>query len=93
MLRRGAVGILLLLAPLLLAHGLAWRWMTAVLAEGFTDWTTLRRAQGWEIEHDLPSRGGWPFFHTSSSELLTSASTKLRTPGSALPPSLRRSIR
>nr|WP_272876081.1 DUF2125 domain-containing protein [Neoroseomonas soli] len=35
--------------------------MTAALAERFTDWTTMRRAQGWEVEHDLPTRGGWPF--------------------------------
>lgn len=46
---------------LVLAHGIAWRWMTAALAEGFTDWTTLRRAQGWQVDHDLPRRGGWPF--------------------------------
>ena len=46
---------------LLLAHGLAWRWMTGALAEGFTDWTTMRRAQGWQVDHGLPRRDGWPF--------------------------------
>ena len=35
--------------------------MTGALAEGFTDWTTMRRAQGWQVDHALPRRGGWPF--------------------------------
>ncbi|MBR0681766.1 DUF2125 domain-containing protein [Roseomonas eburnea] len=59
--RRTALGLVSTLAALLLAHGLAWRWMTGALAVGFSDWATMRRAQGWEIEHELPYRGGWPF--------------------------------
>lgn len=46
---------------LLLVHGLAWRWATNLLTERFTDWTTTRRAEGWVVEHELPTRGGWPF--------------------------------
>lgn len=59
--RRTALGLGLALAVLLVAHGLAWHWMTGVIAVGFSDWTTMRRAQGWEVEHGLPRRGGWPF--------------------------------
>lgn len=53
----------MLLLPLLalVVHGLAWWWMTGLIAAGFADWTTVRRAEGWSIEHDPPHRAGWPF--------------------------------
>lgn len=57
------VGLSLLALAVLLAaaHGLAWRWMTGALAVGFSDWVTLRRAEGLTVEHGLPARAGWPF--------------------------------
>jgi hypothetical protein len=27
----------------------------------FSDWVAQQRARGWQVEHGLPSRGGWPF--------------------------------
>ena len=55
------LGLLALPLALLVAHGLAWWWMTGAIAAGFADWTALRRAEGWRVEHDPPARGGWPF--------------------------------
>lgn len=55
---------LTLLAVLLLggvAHGVGWMWLTAAMTVGFSDWVAQQRARGWEVEHGLPKRGGWPF--------------------------------
>ena len=49
--------LLLLLAG---AHGLAWWRITGMMAAGFADWTALRRAEGWTVEHDPPRPAGWP---------------------------------
>ncbi|NMJ40924.1 DUF2125 domain-containing protein [Roseomonas sp. JC162] len=51
------VVLLLLLAG---AHGLAWWRVTGMMAAGFADWTALRRAEGWTVEHDPPRPAGWP---------------------------------
>ena len=63
--RRTLRGVAFTLLTILLlagvAHGLAWWWATGALAVGFSDWVTLRRAQGWAVEHGLPRRAGWPF--------------------------------
>lgn len=64
--RRALRGIGLTLASVLLllggiAHGLGWLWLTGAMTVGFSDWVTQQRAQGWQIDHDTPSRGGWPF--------------------------------
>ncbi|WP_198378502.1 DUF2125 domain-containing protein, partial [Neoroseomonas rubea] len=58
--RRAAIGALLLLAVLLAGHGLAWRFVTGAMAVGFSDWVAQRRAEGWTVEHGVPTRGGWP---------------------------------
>ncbi|MBP0465731.1 DUF2125 domain-containing protein [Roseomonas sp. PWR1] len=59
--RRAAIGALLLFAALLAAHGLAWRFVTGAMAVGFSDWVAQRRAEGWTVDHGVPTRGGWPF--------------------------------
>jgi hypothetical protein len=59
--RRAALAVLVLLATLMTAHVIAWRWVTGAMAVAFSDWVAQRRAQGWAIEHGFPERGGWPF--------------------------------
>ena len=62
--RRALRGVgLTLLAILLLAgvaQGLGWLWLTGAMTVGFSDWVAQQRARGWEVEHGLPERGGWP---------------------------------
>lgn len=43
------------------AHTFVWLWLTGLLTAGFSDWVSRQRARGWEVEHALPSRSGWPF--------------------------------
>lgn len=56
-----------LLATALLAiaaiagHTLLWVWMCGRLEAGFAAWTAVREAEGWQVEHGTPRRGGWPF--------------------------------
>lgn len=57
---RFALSGLVLLALLAVAHTLLWRWMGSQLEAGFNAWTQARRAQGWQVEHGTPVRGGWP---------------------------------
>lgn len=60
-LRGAGLGLMALALLLAAAHSLAWRWATGALAVGFSDWVTLRRAEGLTVEHGLPARAGWPF--------------------------------
>jgi hypothetical protein len=64
MLPRLALGGLLLLALLAAAHTLLWRAMARELEQGFAAWAEMRRAQGWQVEHGPPVRGGWPLAAT-----------------------------
>jgi hypothetical protein len=57
-------GTLLLVAGLGAGHAALWHWMAGRLEDGFTAWAQLRRAQGWQLEHGPPARGGWPFAAT-----------------------------
>ncbi len=63
--RRALRGVALTLLGVVLlggaVHGLAWLWLTGVMTVAFSDWVTQQRARGWEVDHDLPVRGGWPF--------------------------------
>lgn len=60
--RRRLLGLPLTLAVVLaVAHGLAWHWTTGRMQAGLADWTALRRAEGWTVEHGPPARGGWPW--------------------------------
>ncbi len=43
------------------AHTLVWLWLTGSLTVGFSDWVAQQRARGWDVEHALPRRAGWPF--------------------------------
>lgn len=61
---RAALGLALLLALLGAGHALAWRWLGARLEEGLAAWAAARRAEGWQVEHGAPLRGGWPFAAT-----------------------------
>ncbi len=58
--RRSLLALLLLPLLVLIVHGLGWWWMTGMIAAGFADWTAVRRAEGWSVEHDPPRRAGWP---------------------------------
>ncbi len=60
--RRALLGAVLPAAALLLiVHGLGWLWLTAQLEEGFAAWAAARRAEGWQVAHGPPARGGWPW--------------------------------
>ena len=58
------LGTLLLVAGLGAGHAMLWHWMAGRLEDGFTAWAQLRRAEGWQLEHGPPARGGWPFAAT-----------------------------
>ncbi|WP_244457208.1 DUF2125 domain-containing protein [Roseomonas fluvialis] len=59
--RRMIAGTLVLAGLAVAAHAAAWTWSTGALAVGMSDWVTQRRAEGWTISHQPPTRGGWPF--------------------------------
>jgi hypothetical protein len=59
--RRAVLGVLTVAMIAAVVHGLAWHWATGAMAVGMSDWVTQRRAEGWNIEHGAPRRGGWPF--------------------------------
>ena len=61
---RALIGAALLLALLGAGHAVLWRWMGSQLQDGFAAWERERRAQGWQVEHAAPVRGGWPFSAT-----------------------------
>ncbi|MDQ1081567.1 DUF2125 domain-containing protein [Pseudoroseomonas cervicalis] len=68
-------GLVLLLAAL---HGLAWYLITDRLEQEALRWAEARRAEGWQIAHGPPRRGGWPL----------AASVTLPEPRLALPEGL-----
>jgi hypothetical protein len=45
-------------------HALLWHLTVVRLAEGLAAWTAIRRAEGWDVAHRPPQRGGWPFAAT-----------------------------
>jgi hypothetical protein len=74
------LGALLLIAGLGAGHALLWHWMASQLEDGFAAWTAARRAQGWQVAHGPPERGGWPFAAT-----LTLPQFQLEGGGATLP--------
>lgn len=77
---------LLLLAALALAglaagHALLWRAMASQLETGWQDWAQLRRAQGWQVEHAPPVRGGWPLAATLTLDRLRLEGAAATLPG------------
>lgn len=77
---RLALAGLICLMLLALGHTLLWRWAGAQLEAGFHAWAKARRAQGWEVEHGAPVRGGWPLSAT-----LTIPGLRLAGGGTYLP--------
>ena len=55
---------ILLVAALAAGHALLWQLVGDRLEEGFAAWAASRRAEGWEVAHGPPRRGGWPFAAT-----------------------------
>lgn len=53
---------LLLLALILAAGGLGWTWQEATrrLEAELARWVEARRAEGWQVTHAAPQRGGFP---------------------------------
>lgn len=62
--RRAAFAVLLVLVVLAAAHTGLWFVMSQRLAEGWDAWVRLRQAQGWQVAHGEPARGGWPLAAT-----------------------------
>ena len=58
--RRWATLVLFGLAFAVAAHAAAWAWLATELEAGVAAWVRLRRADGWQIAHASPVRGGWP---------------------------------
>jgi hypothetical protein len=61
LLLRGLAALALLLALLAGAHAALLHAMGAALEAGFAQWAEARRAQGWQLDHAAPVRGGWPW--------------------------------
>ncbi|RAI57640.1 DUF2125 domain-containing protein [Roseicella frigidaeris] len=57
-------GVLVLALGLAMLHALLWRWAVGELEAGFERWAAARRGEGWQVAHDAPERGGWPFAAT-----------------------------
>lgn len=53
---------LLLLAPILAGGGLYWTWQEATsrLEAELARWSEAKRAEGWQVAHAPPQRGGFP---------------------------------
>lgn len=78
---RDAKPTALLLAALLSGHGLLWLWLGSRLQHGLEAWVAVRQAQGWQVTHDAPTRGGWPFAATLRLPRFTLAGGTATLPG------------
>ncbi len=81
--RRGpriALGAALLIGLAIGGHALLWRFMAGQLESGLATWVSVRRAQGWRVEHAPPVRGGWPLSAT-----LTLGAVRVEGGGATLP--------
>lgn len=79
--RRLALLAVLGLAGLAAGHALLWRAMADRLEEGWQSWVQLRRAQGWQVEHAAPIRGGWPLAATLTLDRLRLEGAAATLPG------------
>ncbi len=59
--RRLALGLGLGAAVLVLGWSLAWLLLAQQLEAGLANWVQARRAEGWQVAHAEPRRGGWPW--------------------------------
>jgi hypothetical protein len=62
-------------------HALLWRAMANQLEAGWQSWVQLRRAQGWQVAHAPPVRGGWPFSATLTLDRLRLEGAATTVPG------------
>src|SRR5689334_20296072 len=64
--RPGRLWMILLAAPVVVlgADAIYWRIATRNLEDGFAAWVSARRAAGWTVQHQAPTRGGWPLAAT-----------------------------
>lgn len=58
---RAVLLAVIVVAALVGAHTLLWRFMAGQIERGFLAWVQQRRSQGWRIDHAPPAWGGWPF--------------------------------
>ena len=79
--RRLLLLALVALAALGAGHTLLWRAMASQLEQGWQSWVQLRRAQGWQVEHAPPVRGGWPFAATLALDRLRLDGATATLPG------------
>jgi hypothetical protein len=79
--RRLLLLALVALAALGAGHTLLWRAMASQLEQGWQSWVQLRRAQGWQVEHAPPVRGGWPFAATLTLDRLRLDGATATLPG------------
>jgi hypothetical protein len=75
------LGALALLIALGAAHSLLWRAAARELEQGWRAWVSLRRAQGWRVEHAPPVRGGWPLSATLTVDRLQLEGARATVPG------------
>jgi hypothetical protein len=59
--RRVLLPALAALLVLALAHALLWAWLAGRMERDLATWRAARQAQGWQVEHGQPLRGGWPW--------------------------------
>jgi len=74
------LGLAVLLALLGAGHAVLWTVVAGRLEEGFQRWAALRRAQGWQVQHEPARRGGWPLSAT-----LTLPQLRLTAPPGSAP--------
>jgi hypothetical protein len=58
--RRTLILLLAVIAVLVVAHTLVWRWAVHRIEGEFANWVTAERAEGWTVTSGEPMRGGWP---------------------------------
>ncbi len=68
----GLAGLVLLGA----GHALLWAWLAGRMETELAGWVAERRAQGWQVQHGTPQRGGWPW-----AVRLTMPAVQLAEPG------------
>ena len=58
--RRTLILLFAVIAVLVVAHTLVWRWAVQRIEGEFANWVTAERAEGWTVTSGEPMRGGWP---------------------------------
>ncbi len=58
--RRWPLVLALLLGVVVAGHAAGWWFLAGQLEAGVALWASQRRAEGWQVAHGPPMRGGWP---------------------------------